>query len=241
MGDCTEELSEEDAAGRAEDEGYETENDDLQGRYIQESFRGSGGADRGTQQNDDDVHHRIGSGLLQLTDNAGLTEEVSEHQHADQGSRRGKDQADHRRNDDGEENLLQLRNRAKVLHLDGPLLLRRQELHDRGLNDGHEGHIGICRHGNGAHQGGLAQFSCQEDGGRSVSAADDGYGCSCLIRETHQDGQEVCQINTELGGCPHQERDGVCNQGPEIRHGPDAHENQGREDGPLVQLEEIPQ
>ena len=58
----------------------------------------------------------------------------------------------------------------------------------------------------------LSQLAGQEDRGRTVSAADDGDGSSCLVVEAHEDRKEVSSINTELCGRAQKEALGVRNQ-----------------------------
>ncbi len=83
--------------------------------HLQEGLCAGGGPDGSAQQNDDNVHHRIGRSLRQLFYNAALTEQVAEHQHSNQRSRGRKKQTHNHRDDNREENLLQLRDRAKLL------------------------------------------------------------------------------------------------------------------------------
>ena len=73
-------------------------------------------------------------------------------------------------------------------------------------------------------------------GGAVISTAIDKYIYSV---ESHRNRDEICYINSKLCGSSHQEADRVCDQRTKVRHRPDAHENQGRQDTPFIQLEEI--
>ena len=89
----------------------------------------AGGCSYGsTKQDNDDVHQSVGSGLGQLFYNAGLTEQVTKHQHTNQGSGGRKDQADNDGDHNREEDLLQFGYRTELLHLDLPLFLGGQKL-----------------------------------------------------------------------------------------------------------------
>ena len=77
--------------------------------------------------------------------------------------------------------------------------------------------------------------------GPAVSAADDGDGGSGFAVETKCDRAEVGTEDTELSSCAQQETHGVRDQRTEVCHGADAHENQGRQDRPLIQSKEVVQ
>ena len=66
-------------------------------------------------------------------------------------------------------------------------------------------------------------------------------GGSGLAVEAQGDGAEIGGENAELSCCAEQEAHRIGDQGTEVRHGPDAHEDQGRQDRPFVKLEEIVQ
>ena len=113
--------------------------------------------------------------------------------------------------------------------------------HDGRLDDRDQRHVGVGSHGDRSQELRLAQLGAQEDGGRAVRAADDGDGGSGLAVEAQGDGAEIGGENAELSCCAEQEAHGIGDQGTEVRHGPDAHEDQGRQDRPFVKLEEIVQ
>ena len=92
--------------------------------HVQESLCAGGCAYGSTQQDNYDVHQRVGGSLCQLLYNAALTEQVTEHQHTYQRSCGGKQQTNNNGNDDREQDLLQLGNRTKLLHLDLSLFLQ---------------------------------------------------------------------------------------------------------------------
>ena len=71
------------ACGGAECKCDQTESDDFDRRPVQKRFRTGRCAYRGTQQDDNDIHQRVGGRFLQLADHAGFPEQVAEHQHTD--------------------------------------------------------------------------------------------------------------------------------------------------------------
>ncbi len=239
MGKLAHNLAEQHTCRRAEHERNQAQSHDFQRIPVQEGLRAGGSTYRSAQQYDHDIHQGIGSRLCQLAYHAGLSEQVAQHQHAYQRSRGRKDQTYHNRNNDREQYLLQLGNRTKLAHLNLPFFFRGQQLHDRRLDDRHQRHVGICRNCDRPQNRRLPQLAGQEDGCRSVCTADDGDGCRRHIVEAHEDGPEICRENAELRRRAQKEALGVGNQGTEIRHSTHTHENQGRQDGPLVQYIEI--
>ena len=91
-----------------------------------------------TFKNNYDVHHGIGSCLLELFYNAALTEQVTKHQHTYQRSGRWKDHADNDGDNNREQDLLEFGYGTKLLHFDFTLFLCSQKLHDRRLDDRHQ-------------------------------------------------------------------------------------------------------
>ena len=71
-----------------------------------------------TKENNNDVHQSVGCSVSQLTNNAALTEQVTQHQHTNQRSCGRQNQGNDNRNDDREQNFFQFGNRTKLLHLD---------------------------------------------------------------------------------------------------------------------------
>ena len=84
---------------------------------------------------------------------------------------------------DREEDLLKLGYRTKLIHLDLTLFFCCKQLHDRRLDDRHQGHIGICCYSDRSHQCGLSQLTCKENRCRTICTADDGDSCCCLSIE----------------------------------------------------------
>ena len=85
----------------------------------------------------------------------------------------------------------------------------------------------------------LSELIQKEDRSRAVGTADDGDSCCLSSVESHENSEEVCQVDTKLCCCTHDKADRVCNQRTEVCHRTYAHEDQGWEDTPLVQSKEI--
>ncbi len=82
--------------------------------------------------------------------------------------------------------------RTKVGHSDLSLFLSGQELHNRRLDQGNQGHIGISGYGYGTEEVG-SQLGSEVNRGGSVSAADDADG-SCFLDIEAQD-HSTCQCH----------------------------------------------
>ena len=225
-GDNAHSLAEQAACSSTERESDKTESDDLEGRDIQECLRAGGSTDGSTQKDNDDVHQSVGSSVGQLADNAALTEEVAQHEHTDKGSRRGKDHTHDNCNNDGEKDPLELGDRSELRHPDLALLVCGQRAHDGRLNDRDKGHIGVGGDSDGSEKFCLSQLGAEEDRGRAVGTADDGDRGRGFAVEAQSDRAEVCAEDTELRGSAEQEAHGIGDQGTEVRHGADAHEDQ---------------
>ena len=232
-------LPQQDTSHCTKGKGHKTEHNNLQRIHVQKRLCRCGRADTGSEENDNDVHHCVRRGFRQLADNSALAEQVAEHQHADQRSRRRKKHADNNRDNNREKNLFQLGDRTELFHLDLSVLFRRKRLHDRRLDDRNQGHIGISRDRNRAHERGLSKLSCQEDRGRSVGTADDGDRSSGFAVEAKRDRQEISNIDTRLSRGAHHKRDRVRDQRSEVGHRSDTHEDQGRKNRCLIQNIEI--
>ena len=226
-GQLAHDVAADEAAGRGDGESDEAEEDDLQSFCLQEVGGDHGRANRGGQEDRDDVHERVLHGVGQTVGAAAFTEQVAEHQAADQRSRGRQEQDDEDGDDDGEENLLGLGNRAGLHHLDLAVSFRGHELHDRGLDQRDERHIGICRDGDRTQQL-RGKLVGQEDGRRAVCAADDADGSSFLAGEAEADGAEEGDEHAQLRCSAEQQALRVRDQGAEVSHGADAHEDQGR-------------
>lgn len=83
-------------------------------------------AHRDAQQDGDDVHQLVLSGFADPLHHAALAEEVTEHQHADEGRRTGQQQHADDRDENREQDFFQLGNGAQLGHDDRALLLSGQ-------------------------------------------------------------------------------------------------------------------
>ena len=202
------ELGKQDAASSTEAEGNDTHRHDLEGLDGEEGGRRGGSADGEAEEDGDDVHQLVTGSLLQTVDNAGLLEEVTEHQARDQRSG-GRNEQRHEHGDhDGEDDLLALADLTQRAHHDLALFLSGQNLHDGGLDDRNERHVRVSGNGDGAEQLG-SETGGDEDRGRAVSAADDTDGGGLLIGEAHELGADIGHEDTELGGSAEQDRKSV--------------------------------
>ena len=231
-------LAAQDTCSGTKRESNQAQHDDEQGAGVEERVGGGGAADRQCQEDGDNVHQLITSGLLDTIDNAALFHQVAQHQHTDQngGIRHdeGNDDGDH----DGEDDPLGLGHGAQLLHHNSALFLGGQRCHDGRLDHGHQSHVAVRCHGDGAQQL-RSQTRGDEDGSRAVCTADDGDGSGLLLGEVHQAGSSqqagahVSTKDTELSGSAQQQALGVGDQGCEVGHGADAEEDQRRVDAQL--------
>ena len=169
------ELGQQDTAGSAEAEGHHAHAHNGQRLGAEEGCAGGGGAHADAQEDSDDVHQLVLHGLVQTIQNAALLGQVAQHQAGDQRRGGGNEQRHEHRDHDGEEDLLTLADLTQGLHDNLTLLLGGQGLHDRRLDHGDEGHIGICRHGDRPKQG-RGEHGGDEDSRRAVRAADNAHG-----------------------------------------------------------------
>ena len=136
-------LTKQNTAGRAKAERQQAENDNTDGLGAQENFALCCCANGDAKENRDDVHQlvlcRIGNTIYNTT----LTHQVAQHQHANQRGRIRQQQRDQNGYNNREQNLLQLGNRTELLHHNRALLLGSQSLHNRRLNNRHQGHVRI--------------------------------------------------------------------------------------------------
>ena len=127
------------------------------------------------------------------------------------------------------------------LHDDLALLLGGQRLHNGRLDNGHQGHVGIRRHGDGAQQG-RGQQGGDEDGRGAVRAADDTHGGRLCAGEAQQTAAHIGQEDAQLGRSAQQQALGVGDQGTKVGHGAHAHENKAGIDAQLdTQVQHIDQ
>ena len=146
------ELGKQDAAGRAAHEGDDAHGEDAERHRAEEGLGLRRSADGDAEENDDDVHELVLRGLGQTVDHAALTEQVAEHQAADQRSCARNEQSDERGDGNRENDLFLLGNRTQGVHADHALLLRGQAAHDGRLDDRDERHVGISGNGDRAEQ-----------------------------------------------------------------------------------------
>ena len=126
-------------------------------------------------------------------------------------------------------------------HLDLALLGGGHGVHDGGLDQGDQRHVGVSGHGDGAQQVG-SQLGGQEDGGGAVSAADDADGSSLGAGEAQQDAAEESHEYAQLRGSAQQQALGVAEQRTEVGHGTNTHEDQAGVDAGLnADVEEVQQ
>ena len=107
-------------------------------------------------------------------------------------------------------------NGTQLLHHDLALFLGGERFHDGGLDDGHQGHVAVCGHGDGAQQV-RGQLAGEPDGGGAVRAADDADSAGFSGGEAEEEvGPEEGHENTELRGGAQQQRLGVGDEGAEV-------------------------
>ena len=226
-GQLAHDVAADEAAGRGDAESDEAEEDDLQGLGLQEVRSDHGRTDRGGEEDRDDVHECVLHGVGQTIGAAAFTEQVAEHQAADQRSRGRQEQDDEDGDDDREEDLLGLGDDTRLHHLDLAVRFRGHELHDRGLDHRDQSHVGIRRDGDCAQQM-RGELVGQEDGRRAVRAADDADGSGLRAGEAEADGAEEGDEHAQLSRSAEQQALRICDQGAEVGHGADAHEDEGR-------------
>src|SRR5699024_490518 len=222
-------VAAQEAADGGDCEGHQTQRHDLQGVQGQEPGGHSGGAYGDAQEHGDDIHQRILHRIAQALGDAALAPQVAQHQAADQGRGGGQEQDDEDAHHDGEDNLLRLGDFAGLFHLGHAHLLGGAQLHERGLNQGDQGHVGVGRDGDGAQELG-SQAGGEEDGGGAVSAANDADGGGLVAGEAQDHSADVGHEHAQLGGGAQEQALGVGEQGAKIGHGADAHEDEGRVD-----------
>ena len=225
VGDNAHDLAQQHTACGADAEGDDAQNDDLDGLQVQEG-RGVGGAADGEAQEDgDDVHQFVAGGLGDTLDHAGFLHQVAHHQAADQQGGVRQRQGNDDGNDDGEQNLLGLGNLARGFHNDLTFFFGSQRLHDGRLNDRHQRHVAVRRHGNGAQQV-RGQLGGNVDSGGAVGAADDTDGGSLAVGEAEDLSADKGEEDAQLCGSAQQQAGGAGDQRGEVGHGADAQEDQ---------------
>ena len=241
-GDEAEEFSQQHAASGGEAEGHKAQGDDPQGLGPQEHQAVGGGAHSGAQHDGDDVAEGVLGGVREALHTTGLPEQVAQHQHTDERSHRGQHQHAEDGDHNGEDNLFGLAHLPQLVHLNLPLLLGGKHPHNGRLDERNQGHVGVGGHRNGGQQL-RGQAVGEEDGSGSVGAANDGDGGRLgggehgLATDDNVVPQEVRQgeghVDTELGGGPQQEADGVGDKGTKVGHCAHAHKDEAGEDAGL--------
>ena len=240
-GELAHHVAAQQTAGSGNAEGYDAQNHDLQGAASQEGGADHGGAHGGGQQNGDNVHQSVLRGVAETVGRAGLLEQVAQHQAADQ--RRGiRQQQRHEDNHhDGEDDLLGLGDGTGLHHLDLAILGGGQQVHDGGLNQRDQRHVGVGGHSDGAQQLG-SQTGGQEDGGGAVRAADDADGSGLGAGKAQQHAAQEGNEHAQLCSSAQQQALGVRQQGAKVGHGAHAHEDQAGVQGGLdADIEDIQQ
>ena len=220
-------LHEKHSGDRGHYEGQQAEAEDLE-RSPADEHVGLGGCAHGeAYQYGHHVDECSPGGLGQAVGDARLLQEVAEEQHAEQGKARRDYEGRADEGHDGENDLFLAADLAGLLHLYLPLLLGREHQHYGPLDDGHQGHVGIGRHGYGSHELG-GELGAEEYGRGAVCAAYDAYGTRLVGREAQGEREQVGPEYADLGGCAYEHEPGLGNERREISHGPYAQENQGR-------------
>ena len=130
---------------------------------------------------------------------------------------------------------------TRVWNLDLAILGAGHQVHNGGLNQRNQRHVGVSGHGDGAQQVG-SQLRGQEDGGGAVSAADDADGGSLGAGKAHAHSAKEGHEHAQLGSSAQQQALGVRQQRTEVGHGANAHENQaGVQAGLHADVEDIQQ
>ena len=232
-------LGEQHAAGGSHREGDHAQHEDEQRPRIEERLGRSRSSHRETQEDDDNVHQFVLHRLRQTVHHAALLHQVAQHETADERSGRRQQQRDDHGDDQREEDLLGLRHRTQLAHLDLTLLLGGQHAHDRRLDHRHEGHVGVGGHGDRAEQLG-SQNRGQVDRRGTVGAADDADRTGLGWRESERISADEREENTKLRRGSQQEALGVGDQRAEVGHGAHAHEDKAGIDAELhAQIEVI--
>ena len=228
-------LAKQHAASCAEAERQQAQDNNANGLRAQENFTARRCTNRHAQENRDNIHQFILRSVSNTGNNATLAHQIAQHQHANQRCRIGQQEGNQDGDDDREQNLFQLRNRAELFHNHRTLFLGRQRLHNRGLDNRDQGHVGIRRYSDRPQEL-RSQFGCHKDCRRAVCAADnrDCTGLLCSkgqIRDTkilNKDRADKSQEDTQLRGSSKQKALRVGDQGAEICHGANPQENQRR-------------
>ena len=134
LGEQVVQLGDQNAAHRVEDEGDQAKAKDHQRLHVQEGGGLHPGGDGQAQKQRDQVGQHLLGGLGQAVQHAALTDQVAEHQKADQRHAAGGKDARHRGDEDGEQDLGGLGDVfLRILHADPALFLGGDQADDRRL------------------------------------------------------------------------------------------------------------
>ena len=203
-------------------------------------LRVHGGSHRQSEEDGGGVEDFVLRRKTQPVRDPAFPHEVAEHEDAHQRHRRRQDEARRHGGDDGEEDLLELRYGAKAVHPDLPVFTGGEHLDDRRLDERHEGHVAVRRHRHRPKDL-RRELHGEVDARRAVRSPDDGDGRRFLHREAHDHGTEEGDEDAELRRRTEEERDGVGQQGREVRKGSYAHEDDDGVDFMLRAEEDVPQ
>ena len=186
------------------------------------------GSNGQTQQNCNNVGKGVLRRLRQLVEYAALADQVTEHQEAYQCNGFRRHQTGNGSYHDGEHNLGGFAYIAcMVFHTDQALFLGSYSLDHRRLDNGHQCHIRVRSHHNGAQILGM-QCIGHKDGSGAVGSADNGDGRG-VVNIKEETGHKESEENTELGGCTEEHQPRVLQQRAKVDHGADTDKQQQRE------------
>ena len=228
-----------DAGSNGQRKGEETAHDDAYRLHVEERIHGHGTAYAEAQEDGSRVHDGVGSRIEQARSvGTDFFQQVTEHQHTDEGHCRGDEQGYYRRDGNREDDfqdtqVFDFRGRRMqfflFLHVNHQLLLRAGQFHHQRDDDRNERHIGIGCNGNGTEQVG-SQFDGREDGRRAVGATDDTERGGFLRCETHQDGYQQHGKDAELGGGSEDGQAQVAQHRAEVGQSTHSHKDDGRKE-----------
>ena len=161
-----------DAAGSTDHEIEEPEAEDHEGFIAEKDFCLHGSAHANAEKDGYNVHHRAACRPGQTFYHAAFLHEVAEHEHTHQGHDCRDQEGNNPAADKRVEYLFLLGDGPHHAHLDKTFFIVCHEPHNGWLDQGHHGHIGVCRQGIGAQEM-RGKPGCEIDRGRAVGAADD--------------------------------------------------------------------
>ena len=222
-------LDEQHAAHRGDEERACAQHEDSQRLGSQEDRRLRRSSHRDADQDRHDVDQLVAGRGGQTLHHARLLQKVAQEEHTQQRNRIGHDKRRQQEADDREENLLGGGDGTRRTHLDKAFARRGQQTHHGRLDHRYEGHVRIGADSDGAHVL-RSQTARQEDGRRTVGAADDGDRTGLVGRESERQSAHVGREDTDLRRSADKHQLGVRNQRREVGHGAHAEEDQRRID-----------